>query len=86
MNRKIDRPSIFSCELLLSGEYFKADYLITLVFSRSSIAGLEVSTPGLRYFSIIKFAIGAAQVAPNPPFSTNTAMAIFGLSLGENAI
>ena len=40
----------------------------------------------LRYFSIISDTIGAAQVAPNPAFSTTIAIAIFGLSFGANAM
>ena len=39
----------------------------------------------LNYFWIIKLAIGPATVAPKPPFSIITAMAIFGLSLGAKA-
>ena len=34
------------------------------------------------YCSIIKLAIGSAHVAPNPAFSTTTAIAICGFSLG----
>ena len=36
----------------------------------------------LRYFSTRRDAMGAAHVAPNPPFSTYAATAIFGLSFG----
>ena len=39
-----------------------------------------------KYLSIIKPAIGAAQVEPHPPFSIYTAMAISGFSFGANAI
>jgi len=37
------------------------------------------------YFSIIKLVIGPAHLAPQYPFSTNTAIAIFGLSFGAKA-
>ena len=40
----------------------------------------------LMYFSIIKEAMGAAYVPPKPEFSTNTAMAILGSSLGAKAM
>ena len=39
-----------------------------------------------KYFSIISPAILPAQREPQYPFSTITAIAIFGLSLGANAI
>ena len=38
-----------------------------------------------KYFSTNKLAIGAAQIEPKPAFSTTTAIAILGLSLGANA-
>ena len=36
------------------------------------------------YFSDISEAIGAAHLEPYPPFSTYTAIAIFGLFFGAN--
>ena len=40
----------------------------------------------VKYFSTIREPIGAAHVDPHPPFSTYTAIAIFGLYFGANAI
>jgi hypothetical protein len=37
------------------------------------------------YFSIINEVIGPAHLAPQYPFSTKTAIAIFGFSLGAKA-
>src|SRR5258708_31208192 len=45
-----------------------------------SISGREIAL--VRYFSIIKLAIGAAHSAPHPPCSTITAIAILGFSFG----
>ena len=42
--------------------------------------------PPVRYCSIIRDAIGQAQVAPKPAFSIYAAMAIFGSSLAKGAI
>src|SRR5690554_557488 len=53
---------------------------IYILFSRS----VRVISP-FKYFSIIKEAIGPAQVAPKPPFSIKTATTIFGFSFGANA-
>ena len=41
--------------------------------------------PPFKYFSINKLAIGAAHSPPLPTFSTYTARAILGLSIGANA-
>ena len=38
------------------------------------------------YFSAISEAIGAAHFDPHPPFSTYTAIAIFGLFFGAKPI
>src|SRR3954464_3181510 len=48
-----------------------------ILFSNSGRVMVSV-----RYFSIIKVAIGAAHEAPQPPFSTIIPIAIFGFSLG----
>jgi len=52
-----------------------------ILFSRS--VRLIVS---VKYFSIIKLAIGPPYEAPHPAFSTKTAIAILGLSTGPKAI
>ena len=52
--------------------------------TRFSRSGREVSP--LKYFSISREAIGAAQVAPKPAFSTYAATAIFGSSIGAKQI
>src|SRR5690606_107491 len=46
----------------------------------------EGSILSFRYLSIIRLAIGAAVDAPKPAFSTYTAIAILGSSLGAKAI
>ena len=66
--------------------------LVTLAYSSSRLplsmrfsSHLRLTSP-LRYFSITKLAMGAAQRAPQYPFSTITARAILGLSFGAKAI
>ncbi len=50
-----------------------------------SIYALGLAIESVRYFSTIKLAIGADQVAPKPAFSTTTAIAILGLFRGAKA-
>src|ERR1041385_6518503 len=76
---------------------FKAALSFFAFFSISSIYVFGIMTPAfiffsnsgrvivsVRYFSIIKVAIGAAQDAPQPPFSTIMPIAILGFSLGKS--
>src|SRR5437868_2495293 len=53
------------------------------ILSTSARRGVEMLS--FKYLSIISEAIGAAHVAPKPAFSTTTAIAILGFSLGANA-
>src|SRR5688500_10475104 len=48
----------------------------------STSFNFSVRNVSFRYFSIISDAMGAAHVVPKPEFSTTTAMAILGFSLG----
>jgi hypothetical protein len=60
---------------------------IALIFTRLSRhrdAGPGSARPVRKYSSVLR-AIGAAACAPKPPFSTSTAIAIFGLSAGAYA-
>ena len=59
-------------------------FCTTPLIIRSSTSFLLILP--VRYFSIISMAIGAAQVAPKPAFSTITEIAILGLFLGAKAI
>src|SRR5262245_42380774 len=59
---------------------------IRSAFDILSISGcLFTEIVSFKYFSIIKDAIGEAHVEPYPAFSTTTAMAILGFSLGAKA-
>ena len=53
---------------------------VAVVLNRLNTSFLLISPN--KYCSIIRLAIGAAQVAPKPAFSTTTATAIFGSSIG----
>ena len=65
--------------------------LVTLAYSSAKLPSImrfsnhERSTFPVRYFSMIKLAMGAAHRPPQYPFSTITARAIFGFSFGANA-
>ena len=57
-------------------------YSFKIVFSNQGVSNNSF----IKYFRIIRVAIGAPKVAPDPLFSTNTPIAIFGSSAGANAI
>jgi hypothetical protein len=59
---------------ILPTKFFPVIKFAAIIFS--STKGLSVLP--LRYLSIIKVAIGAAQSPPNPAFSTIHAIAILG--------
>ena len=78
--------------IIIAFPFFSSDISLKNYFLILSNAGskhgfsIKDFTQVIKYFSIIRLAIGAAHLLPQYPFSTKTETTIFGSSAGAKAI